>query len=185
MDAPEVRNFGESGVESFDAYYARWPSALGNVPRPVVQHWIYRHWQDFKRDWLKRGLRSFEFTLVELNNSEVMTIGHVRDWMQTLDYWGDELFRDIRRRETWLGRFMLQSGTSPAPIIIAPDALGLQHPTGAQMKPVQLIEGHMRLAYLRAMVRHGHRSLQPMHEVWKVKLPRESFRCANPAVEAP
>ncbi|SOU11900.1 hypothetical protein LMG19145_03028 [Xanthomonas arboricola pv. fragariae] len=175
MIVPEVNGYGGSGIESFEEYFARWPLELGNFPRDVVENWVYRHWQDFGRHWLDRDLSRFEFHLVELTNSEVMGIGHIKDWMQTLDYWGDELFRCASRSATWLAKSMLDYGTSPAPIIVAPQASGMYHPAGEPMHGTQLIEGHLRLAYLRGMIRHNHSSLQERHEVWAVCLPRDSF----------
>lgn len=176
MIVPKVNGYGGAGIESFEEYYARWPQELRNFPRDVVENWVYRHWQDFGRHWLSRDLECFEFRLVELSNSKVMEIGHIRDWVQTLDYWGDELFRDETRRGTWLARSTLDLGTPPAPIIVAFDASGLYHPVGAPMHAIQLIEGHLRLAYLRGMIRHNHPSLREAHDVWAVYLPRHSFK---------
>ena len=39
--------------------------------------------------------------------------------MQTLTYWGDDLLDVPMRRPTWLGQFMLESGTTPSPIVVA------------------------------------------------------------------
>jgi len=175
MIVPEVKESGSSGTEAFEEYFARWPRELGNFPRDVVENWVYRHWRDFRRHWIDRDLMRFAFRLVELPNSKVMEIGHIKDWMQTLDYWGDELFRDESRKATWLAKSMLDCGTPPAPIIVATQASGMYHPMGAPMHGTQLIEGHLRLAYLRGMIRHNHSSLRDRHEVWALCLPRNSF----------
>lgn len=175
MTVPVVRDFGLPGVESFDQYFSRWPQELRNFPRDVVENWVYRHWHDFDRYWLDRDILRFEFRLIELTNSEVMGIGHFKGWIQTLDYWGDELFRSASRKATWLAKSMLEYGTTPAPIIVAHQASGLHHPMGAPMHDTQLIEGHLRLAYLRGMIRHEHPSLREQHDVWTVCLPTSSF----------
>ncbi|WP_238691539.1 hypothetical protein [Xanthomonas campestris] len=166
MIAPTVNGYGDSGAESFDDYYARWPKQLSNFPQCVVESWVHRHWQDFERDWLNRSIDQFVFAQANLTNAEIMHIGHFDEWLETLDYWGDELFRDQIRRSTWLATYMLTNGTSPVPIIVAANSSGLMHPKGATMRSNQLIEGHMRLAYLRGMIRQNHTSLRQSHLVW-------------------
>jgi hypothetical protein len=47
MLVPAVNRYGESNVESFEKYYARWPASLQNFPECVVKNWVYRHWQQF------------------------------------------------------------------------------------------------------------------------------------------
>jgi hypothetical protein len=108
-----------------------------------------------------------------MSSSEILTIGHVGTWPETLKYWGDDLFEGSSRRATWLGRTMLEMGTTPAPIVVARDAGRYTHPREANapfQEPYQLIEGHMRLAYLQSMIRHEHPQLRPYHEVFVATL---------------
>lgn len=171
MIVPAVKDYGGHNQESFDDYYKRWPNELSNFPRCVVENWVHRHWQDFKNHWLGRSIECYSFELTNLTNPQIMEIGHIADWLKTLDYWGDELFRSKARQETWLGKYMLANGTTPAPIIVAPNATGLEHPKGGPMHSNQLIEGHMRLAYLRGMIRHSHQALGTAHVVWHASMP--------------
>ena len=176
MTPPSVQRYGSSEVEPFSEYYARWPSNLSNFPECVVENWVYRHWTEFSGHWANRSIHLFAFEERTYTNDEVMQIGHIGDWSHTLDHWGDELFRNSMRKSTWLARNMLDSGTTPAPIIVSPNSDNLQHPSGGRMHPLQLIEGHLRLAYLRGMVRHEHPQLLPSHRVWQVTLPHRSFK---------
>jgi hypothetical protein len=176
VEVPVVRNYSTSKVEPFNSYYARWPKRLANFPECVVNNWVYRHFHDFKFYTLRFDIAQFQFERTILTNSQVLEIGHVGDWMTTLDYWGDDLFQSKFRRDTWLAKFMLESGTTPAPIIVALNAAGIDHPTGGQMRtPMNLVEGHMRLAYLRGMIRHKHPALKSAHPVWMLRIPRTSF----------
>jgi len=169
---PIVRGYGNVAPESFDEYYRRWPKRLRNFPRCVVEHWVYRHWPDFRDDWSNFDLEQFNFEPTTFSNDQVMAIGHFEDWFATLDYWGDELFTNKRRRSTWLATFMLENGTVPTPIIVAVDAAGIAHPKGGEMKsPTHLVEGHMRLAYLRGMIRHKYKKLRDSHAVWLLRMP--------------
>lgn len=176
MIPPAVKGYGTFDVETFDEYYARWPTELSNFPACVVENWVYRHWADFESLWVDKGVESFTFSEATLTNNQILAVGHTGDWLETLDYWGDELMRDKQRQETWLARYMLTHGTTPAPIIVAPHVSGLAHPRGLAMVPNQLIEGHMRLAYLRGMIRYSHSELKPDHAVWHLGLPRSSFQ---------
>jgi hypothetical protein len=176
MQIPAVQGDGSPDRESFEDYYARWPAEFSNFPKCVVENWVYRHWSQFRNNWLERSVKDFVFTSASYGNSHIMQIGHISDWLDTLDYWGDELFQSKQRQDTWLAKYMLANGTSPAPIIVATEASGLEHPSRFPMKQLQLIEGHMRLAYLRAMIRHHHPSLKASHLVWQVSLPNNSFK---------
>lgn len=177
---PEVRGYGELNKESFESYYARWPAEFSSVPKCVVENWIYRHWANFQA-WLPLRPLEWKYELTEYSNEQIMTIDHFGDWLDTLDYWGSELFRDKMRRDTWLAQYMLRGGTTPVPIMVAVNAGQVCHPRGCETdlmkEPYQLIEGHMRLAYLRGMIRRGYGALKPTHSVWAITIPpNHSFK---------
>jgi hypothetical protein len=171
---PEPRDWGTFNVEPFAEYYQRWPEACANVPAQVVETWIYRHWRDFQA-WIPLSSQSWEHDLQSLSSDQVMTICHVAAWPETLRYWGDDLFDGRHRRKTWLGRAMLESGTTPAPIIVAQGAGKFRHPRERGRPPLrepyQLIEGHMRLAYLQGMIRRGYPETRSNHDVFVATLP--------------
>ena len=159
---PDVKRWGEVDQEDFDSYYDRWPEKLRHVPKCVIETWIYRHWSDYANDWLGIDLSGVGFELIKMNNVQVMKIGHISDWMKKLDGWGNQLFVDKLRQDTWLAKHMLIHGTWPNPIIVAPNEGNLEHPRGGKMMPpMQLIEGHMRLDYVRGMIRKKYEQLQP------------------------
>lgn len=176
MDVPAVKGYGDFETEPFDVYYTRWPAEFSNFPKCVVENWVYRHWKDFKDLWLDRSIEDFVFELTEFDNAQIMEISHFGNWLETMDYWGDELFRNKLRQSTWLAIYMLANGTTPTPIIIAPNASGLEHPKGVSMQKLQLIEGHMRLSYLRGMIKHNHAALKASHVVWCLELPKKTFK---------
>lgn len=65
---------------------------------------------------------------------------------------------------------MLTNGTSPAPILVFENGGHIKHPRGIQgekmVEPLQLIEGHMRTAYLRGMIHFDYDKLTSHHDVW-------------------
>jgi hypothetical protein len=173
-------NWGTFEVEPFADYHGRWQEVFGHLPPLVVETWIYRHWREFQQ-WLPLRPLEWRYEVRVLSSDEVMEIDHLGDWMKMIDLWGDDLFNGMHRKNTWLGRFMLEAGTTPAPVIVALNAGAWAHPhehlSPLMREPYQLIEGHMRLAYLRGMIRRDHFALKPVHEVFIATLPPNiSFR---------
>jgi len=164
-------NRGTLNVEPFAAYMDRWPTCYAHVPEAVIETWIYRHWPEFQL-WQSLHPLSWEYELTTMSNDEIMSVSHVKDWPKTLTDWGDDLFDGPFRKNTWLGRHMLKNGTTPAPIIVARDASAWTHPRERvhMAAPNQLIEGHMRLAYLQAMIRRKHENLRSLHTVIVARL---------------
>lgn len=170
---PAPEGWGDARVESFASYYSRWPDEYKNVPADVVEHWIYRHWGDVQC-WEDLRPLEWEYLPTIFTNSDVMKISHVDDWPETLKYWGDDLIEKNMRRETWLGKFMLQHGTTPCRMLVCENGGDVEHPRERGWKmttPYQIVEGHMRLAYLQALIRYGVESSRGSHELYLVRLP--------------
>jgi len=172
---PPVRDYGDIERESFDSYYGRWPQELSNIPKPVVEDWIHRHWNCFEERWSALAPHKWEYHLETFSNDRILAIDHVLTWIQDLDAEGVEYVTDKPRAQTRLARFMLEHGTFPVPIIVAQDASHLIAPGsgGEHMKaPLHLIEGHSRLACIRGMINSSYPTLKPQHSVWVVKIPK-------------
>lgn len=115
------------------------------------------------------------FRSVLFSNERVMAIDHVRTWIPELDAEGVEFVNGAPRSKSRLGQFMLANGTFPVPIVVAENAGHVVCPRsgGEHMKePLQLIEGHTRLACLRGMISSDFPSLLAQHKVWVVNIPR-------------
>ncbi len=177
---PLVKNYDSLSPELFENYYQKWPQALNHIPKEVVETWIYRHWSDFK-DWLPLQPESWGYELCEFTNEQIMEIGHVNNWPLQFRSWGRELLQGQHRKTTWLGKYMLEQGTTPTSIIVGKNFGFFSHPIECgdqQMKePYQLIEGHMRLSYLMGMISEGHSNLTEKHKVWVATYPQND-KCA-------
>lgn len=174
---PAVARYGDFDVESFDAYWSRWPQALGAIPKSVVEDWIYRHWPCFRDRWIPLAPHTWDFELVHFSNDEILAIDHVGSWIADLDAEGVEYVGDTPRARTRLARYMRANGTFPVPIIVAAGASHVVLPRsgGAPMKtPWQLVEGHCRLACLRGMIHARFPTLSSVHAVWLVRIPAPS-----------
>ena len=124
---PRPNQYGTFEQEAFADYLGRWPAEYAKIPEAAIEMWIYRHWNEFQ-EWLPLEPLSWEYAVVEMSNEEISNIGHVRVWATTLEYWGSDLFDGGNRKDTWLGRYMLAAGTTPAPMIVAVNAGSHVHP---------------------------------------------------------
>lgn len=171
---PTVHRYGDMDRESFDSYYSRWPPELSSIPKSVVEDWIYRHWNCFQDRWISLAPHTWTYRKSSFNNDQILTIDHVLTWISELDAEGVEFVTGAPRSQCSVGRFMLSEGTFPVPIIVAEEASHVVCPRGggAHMKaPLQLIEGHTRLACLRGMINAGHQNVKNNHQVWLVQIP--------------
>jgi hypothetical protein len=168
-----------SKVEPLSSYLSSWPSEYSNVPAVVIETWIYRHWSEFQ-EWLPLNPLEWQYEPVTLSNDEIMTIRYpAGKYAKTLESWGNDLISGQDRKSTRLGKYMLESGTTPAPIIVAKNAGNWAHPRehGLLMcEPLQIIEGHMRMAYLQGMIRFNHVSLKASHQVIMATLPNRFIK---------
>jgi hypothetical protein len=171
---PSVYRYGDMEMESFDSYYSKWPPELADIPKAVVEDWIYRHWSDFEDRWIPLEPHKWAYQLSTFTNDDILAIDHVLTWIPELDAEGIEFVTGAPRSQGRLGQFMLANGTFPMPIMVAQDAGHIVCPRsgGAYMKaPLQLVEGHTRLACLRGMINSRHPNLKSEHPVWVVRIP--------------
>ena len=171
---PPVHRYGDMDMESFDSYYSKWPVELSGIPKAVVQDWVYRHWSCFKERWISLQPHNWNYRLCTFTNDDVLAIDHVLTWIPELDAEGVEFVTGAPRSQGRLGQFMLANGTFPMPIIVAENASHIVCPRsgGQRMKtPLQLIEGHARLACIRGMINSQHPNLKSEHQVWLVDIP--------------
>ena len=169
MKYPPVRKYGDIDAEEFDAYYARWPDELSAIPKLIVQDWIHRHWRDFREHWIDLAPHHWQYESRVFSNEEILLIDHIGTWIRELDAEGVEYVSGAPRGGTRMAKYMLTHGTFPVPILVAQGAGHVVHPRSARefmKEPLQLIEGHCRLACLRGMINANYSSLATRHRVW-------------------
>jgi hypothetical protein len=171
---PAVRNYGDSDFESFESYYARWPQELSAIPELVIKDWIYRHWRDFSSHWISLEPHRWSYESQLFSTAQILQIDHISTWIKELNAEGVEYVSDAPRSRTRMAKYMLANGTFPMPILVAKNAGHAVHPRSANeamKEPLQLIEGHCRLACLRGMIISNHPNLAAEHRVWVAKIP--------------
>jgi hypothetical protein len=168
-----VRGFGGFDHESFEDFLGRWPSQLANFPEDVIREWVWRHSDDFYRLWSDRGIERFAFERRAYDAEAVLGIGRHESWDDLAERGLDP--NHPAPLDFWLGRYMIEHGTFPTPIIVAVNSDGLVHPRNLPMRPNHIIEGHRRLGMLRGLIGLGYQGLRPTHAVWELTLPPDQF----------
>jgi hypothetical protein len=165
------KNFGDFSVEPFDVWSSRLASALpSNVPRDLLESWLYRHWEQVQGDldWLP--LKKLRFEEQELSDEDILALRYREDadgdW---LVHWGEEFLKPgTSHNRMWIGQQVMELRTYPVkPLVLDPTGVTMSYKfvPGA---PLYLIEGHMRTAFVRALARAG--MARPPHVVWVARL---------------
>lgn len=159
-------------VEPFEQVFDRLSKALPNFPKCVLEQWTYRHFQSFCYEYWWLEFDKLTFEKEKFNKKQIMNIGS--RILDTQDYWGDDFIENpnFRMKSTWLGQYMNKHKTWPKPIIIF-DTQANTYKENEKSEPLSvpyhLLEGHMRLAYMRAFIRHEIEDVSSFHDVWLVK----------------
>lgn len=157
--------------EPFEMVYPRIKAVLPNFPLCVIEQWPYRHFLDFcnKYWWLEYDRLTFD--KVRFSKNQIMSIG--TKFLNTQDYWGDDFINhpEFRVKQTWLGGYMNENKTWPKPVIVLDTCNGKIRESDELCKPLHLLEGHMRLAYMRAFIRYNITGVNDIQEVWLVSKP--------------
>lgn len=156
--------------EPFAEYLARAKEVLPNFPECVIEQWPYRHFTNFRVDYSWLGFKGFRFEKETWSKKDI--IGRIgSNEMEMLQYWGEDLLNvtSVNRRTVFLGNYMLTQSTWPRPIIVLRNSKKFTRPNGlALAEPFHLLEGHMRFAYMRALIRAHAVNIGKCHELWVV-----------------
>lgn len=146
--------------ESFEDYKNRVSVLLPNFPENVLEHWLYRHSEHIREDYLNLGLDKMLFTKEYWEPDAI-----VRDINSAAGSSMDTMGHHLYKIKYWLSDYMLTNRTWPNPIIV------LKNETLNNFgKPYHRLEGHKRLDYFREMYRKEKDTLQKTHEIWVATL---------------
>lgn len=168
---PEVYKDEYDNKESFEEFLECWPFGLNNFPEEVIEDWVYRHNEDFLRDWSNYNLDEWEFESADFSIGDILSIGHLEGEMEKCDNSGVNILNSLGSyMEHELAPYMSEHGTYPVPIIVAENAFEVQHPKSYPNEymatPYQIIEGHRRLGVLRTMIERRVPEVADTHRVW-------------------
>lgn len=163
----------KNGEESFEEYFKRIHNILPNWPKEVVKEWLYRHHNQIE-DYFFLEFDKFEFSLEEWNNKEIME----RIDSHKMDYVIDPLGLQILDKPlSYLQIYIHENGTWPSPIVIFKNEKDIIVKNGDLLgKPYHLLEGHLRLGYIRNLYKNN-KKLNKKHLIYvaeKIKNKEES-----------
>lgn len=152
--------------EEYVRYARHW---LPNFPAEVLIEWPGRHGYQSLNTWGHLPLAALEFEEISWESSRLSEIRALNSAFTEIGP-GSQGECHLNRPGDWLGRYMKEHGTWPAPIVV----LHNEHEHEAQGGDLIpegriLIEGHQRLCRLLNLpdsLRQG------SHRVWLAKLPR-------------
>lgn len=151
--------------ESFEVYRARVSPLLPGWPDEVLLQWLFQHFAVVvaRYGWLDFGTLSFarEVWPVQRILSSVRAFNEA-----AVESWKTLLFADADFYDSPLGTFMIEHGTWPVAPVVIDNAACFGMPDGKAIHRWELIEGHHRLAYLRALAERD--QVQATHALWLV-----------------
>jgi hypothetical protein len=159
--APKV-GASDFDKESFVDWYRRIKPLIPHVPENVAEHWLHRHWGYSPYESLPLARLRFSLQTWPLERFHRVEYGST--WKISPNNCNRLYEPEIR--STRLAQLMLATGTWPAPVIILDNHDGSLKHRGRRMAPWQLIEGHLRLWYLRCL--ESRNEATAFHQVWEM-----------------
>lgn len=136
--------------ETPEQYYRRIKAYLPNIPHEVVSQWLYDHYSCVKQRYSWLDLGSIRFTSERWKTEDILS--KVTAWNEiAVENWKKALLTNQGFQSSRLGCYMISKGTWPVPPIIFNNTTDIRMPDGSEIAKWELIEGHHRLAYLRAI----------------------------------
>lgn len=163
----EPEGFGTRNVEPFETWYDRVKHLFPNFPEEVMQEWVYRHWKAVMYNWGWLDFKAMTFEKVSLSVTDINKIEtpHQDVITRLSSRWSNPLVQ-----KSWLVEYMLTNKTWNSPPIVLQHTTVIEATNKRTFNPdMNLLEGHHRLAYLRAMVDNGS-EVNNNHHIWLIKI---------------
>lgn len=160
------RNYDDS--ESFEEYFALVCHVLPGLPAPVLRQLFYDHFQSTvdRLGWL--DFQEFIFREESWETSRI--IDEVKAWNEeAVRCWKEAFYISSDWQVGLLVTYMYSQGKWPVPPVVIDNTMGLFAPSKGHLARWELVEGHHRLAYLRALFEHPEWRVEEKHRVWVMK----------------
>lgn len=150
--------------DSFELFAERARDFLPNFPDDVLDQWPYEAFQIFLNG-IEKGMQYEKYTFREesWNIKQILQIIDINRFYESGI--GTQILDGSL--DTRLIQYMKEHGTWPRPIIVYDTARSKPEGCYQYSRPYQLLEGHLRLVYLRRLVEAGI-SVPQYHSIWVV-----------------
>ncbi|WP_218353350.1 hypothetical protein [Alteromonas lipotrueiana] len=159
--------------EAKEQFIQRVNSVLPNFPDEVISQWVFRHNADFIKKFTHLNIEDWTFNLTEMSTEEIEKIELFKVTKARCLEAGKNILTNPDAKESFLGKYMLEFGTFPSPIVVFKDFYDQNDFTGESfLLPLHLAEGHRRWSFLMTMAafRLKHfTNLQDNHKVYLVE----------------
>lgn len=159
--------------QPFEEFEVEFKRFFPNFPENVIEHWAYRHFDEFCRFYWYLDFQSFRFSLTKFNLDMIRSTKTRIDDEHIFE-WGDNyLFRHERGLEgTHVFKYMSDNSSWEQPVIVLDTETCPVNKREHLHYPYHLLEGHMRFAVLLAKMRNNE-PVAPFHDVWLVTMEDE------------
>lgn len=120
--------------EEENDYINRIGVLFNNFPQDVIKEWLHRHNKPFMEKFSHHELTEWVFTLRNITEVEFMKIDLFSSAKEGFLNIGGKLRGYPENKETEPGKFMIEHGTFPSPIIVFEDFSDFVDHTGEHYK---------------------------------------------------
>ncbi|MGL5780685.1 hypothetical protein [Cetobacterium sp.] len=161
----EIDLYKNGEDEKFEEYFQRIHKLLPNWPEEVVKEWLYRHNNQIE-DYFYLGFHNFKFSLEKWENKKIMKLINSHKMDYVIDPLGLQI---LDKPYSFLQKYIHENGTWPSPIIVLKNGNDIISDNKEFLgKPYHLLEGHLRLGYIRNLYKNN-KKLKKEHLVYIVK----------------
>ncbi len=154
-------------IETFSEYYDRINSLLPNFPKCVLQQWLFEHFTCATDRYAWLGFEKLSFRKECWSSEKILD--DVKAWNElAVESWKSAFITSPDYKRGRLVDFMRQNSTWPVPPLVLDNSTGLRMPNGSEIARWELIEGHHRLAYFRALCVEPDRTAPRKHCLWLI-----------------
>lgn len=161
--------YKKTEYEMFDDYFKRIHKLLPSWPEEIIKEWLFRENSCIEK-YFFLGFDRFEFDLVEWENEEILSKVE-SSAMKSVDNMGAQFFE--HPTETYLKKYIKVNKTWPSPIIILENINEIKKNSWNEIRnPFHLLEGHLRLGYIRFLIKNHPEKLNKKHLLYIAKIKR-------------
>lgn len=158
--------YKEMTVEEFNKKFKNF---FSNFPDDVIEQWPYRDFAAFLSSWEIIDYEKLKFSLVKLDNEQIMQIKVAGMNDDDLIKWGRFQMYETEA-SNYLKEYMKKEKKAPVPIIVL-DTLNSNISGDYNFgKPYHLLEGHRRLSFLKTFISDGESKMYDKQTVWLAKI---------------